>query len=108
MTGYNFKWYEEMPSPWDIDCRGKFAILKTTHPLSNRDNNVEAKYEFFKRIRETLEQTGRLEFLRENDIDLNSLRITCHVNPACWQLDVAVLVDLPKDLRTMYALRFTE
>ncbi len=108
LAGYNFKWYEELPSPWDIDCRGKFVILKLSHPLRNRDDNVEAKYEFFKNIRQKLEQSGKLEFLRENNINMNSMRITGHINQACYQVDVAVLVDLPKELRTMYTLRFTE
>lgn len=101
-------WYEELPTPWDMDCRGKFTILKTIHPLNNRDNSVEAKYEFFKRIREKLEETGKFDFLRENGIDIRSLKVTGCLNQACRQIDVAVLIDLPRDLRTMYALRFTE
>ena len=108
LAGYNFKWYEELPSPWDIDCRGKFAILKLSHPIRSRDDNVEAKYEFFKNIRRNLEESGKLEFLKENNIDMSSMRITGVMNMACYQIEVAVLVDLPKELRTMYALRFTE
>jgi hypothetical protein len=36
------------------------------------------------------------------------MRITGVINQASYQLNVAVLVDLPRELRTMYALRFTE
>lgn len=107
MAGYNFKWYEDLLSPWDIDCRNKFVILKTTHPL-DRNNSVEEKYLFFKRIRETLEESGKMDFLKENEVNLNTMRITGVINSASYQLNVAVLVDLPRELRTMYALRFTE
>jgi len=107
LAGYNFKWYEELPTPWDFDCRNKFVILKTTHPLT-RTSSVEEKYEFFKHIRETLEKSGKMEFLKENEVNLNTMRITGVINQASYQLNVAVLVDLPRELRTMYALRFTE
>jgi hypothetical protein len=107
LAGYNFKWYEDLPTPWDFDCRGKFVILKTTHPL-DRGSSVEEKYEFFKRIGKTLEESGKMNFLKENEVNLNTMRITGVINQASYQLNVAVVVDLPRELRTMYALRFTE
>ena len=104
------KWYEELPTPWDMDCRGKFCLYKTNYDIDRYDRtyNLSQKYEFFKQIRQDLESAGKFDWLRENGVDLNSLKITGVINQPTYHLQVAVLIDLPKELRTMYALRFTE
>lgn len=106
---YVTKWYEELPSPWDIDCRGKFCIHKTVVPVDRFDKTrmSESRSEFFNLLRAELEGTGKLEWLMGQGIDLYSLKIAGVNDVQNWQLKISVLVDLPAELRTMYALRFT-
>ena len=100
-------WYEDLPAPYDPDCRGKFCILEATYFLDMRDQLAERKG-FFTKIKSYLDEQGKAEWLADNGISLDSVRITGLINMPAWQLEVKVLVDLPHNLRTLYALRFTE
>ena len=102
-------WYEDLPAPYDPDCRGKFCILEANYSLEIRrdyDQLAERK-EFFVRIKQFLEEEGKVEWLADNGIGLNSVRVTGVIDQPAWVLRVKVLVDLPNELRTMYALRFS-
>jgi len=105
---YITKWYEELSTPWDIDCRGKFCIHKEDYSINRFDRTkmTESRADFFASIRSALTESGKLDWLRQQGVDLNSLRIASVNDNQNWQLKISVLVDLPAELRTMYALRF--
>lgn len=106
---YVTKWYEELPSPWDIDCRGKFCIHKANYSVDRFDRTkmTESRADFFASIRTALVETGKLDWLREQGVNIDSLKVASVYDVQNWQLKISVLVDLPAELRTMYALRFT-
>lgn len=103
-------WIEEMPNPWDADCRGKFCIHKFTFDQDHYEyRGIEGKYNVFKKIREELTESGKHDFLINNGIDFNkSVKITAIQNVHLYSTTIAVLVDMPKELRTLYTLTFTE
>jgi hypothetical protein len=104
---YTDKWYDGLPSPWDADCRGKFCILETTYDLDvYNKTNFEARKDFFNHLFYLLRESGKLEWLEQNEIELNRLKVATLVDMPCYQLRVIIVVDLPDSLRTMYALRF--
>jgi len=104
------RWIEDMPTPWDIDCRGKFCIHEFTFDEEHYEyRGIEGKYYVFKKIREQLIESGKHEFLVNNGIDFNkSAKITAIQNAHLYSVTIAVLVDMPHNIRTLYKLTFTE
>lgn len=104
------RWYESLPTPWDNDCRGKFELLSMHYPLGGfyEASEVSEYNKFSTYIFDLLEESGQLEWLKTNGVDLKTLKVTGYMNQATYELFVKVLIDLPYKLRTMYALRFTE
>ena len=101
-------WYEDLPAPYDPDCRGKFCILEFVFSLDIRReyDQLEERKKFFLDIKRVLDEQGKVEWLADNGIGLNSVRVTGVIDQPSWMVRVKVLVDLPSELRTMYALRF--
>ena len=101
-------WYEDLPAPYDPDCRGKFCILEVSYPMDIRSeyDQLAERKKFFVTIKSYLDEEGKIEWLADNGIGLDSVRIASIINMPAWQLEVKVFVDLPEELRTMYALRF--
>jgi hypothetical protein len=110
MGSYGLKWIEDMPTPWDMDCRGKFCLHKYDFDEYDlRYKHIDGKYKLFTDVREQLNENGKLEFLESNGINfMESTKFTVVRNPHLAKITLAVLVDLPRELRTLYALRFTE
>ncbi len=110
MTGYNFRWYEDMPTPWDIDCRGKFCIHEMTFSEDEyRLKAADHKYQTFTRLRKEIESSGKFEFLKNQGIDyFQSAKYAVVRNHATYEVTLTVLVDMPHNLRTLYKLTFTE
>lgn len=94
------RWFEHDSLKWQPSDRNLFVVHKTSYDLDkNGDNFVDQIIE---------EMEDKLQWLKDNGIGFNSLRVIGEKDLAPWQLRVAVLVDLPTELRTMYALRFTQ
>lgn len=103
-------WLEEMPSPWDADCRGKFKIYEYRFDPDRFSNSTaEGKYRIFGKIREELESSGKLQFCANNGIDFyKSFKFATFYHAVENEVSIYVLVDMPKELRTLYTLTFTE
>lgn len=104
------RWYEELPTPWDHDCRGKFELLSMNYPLGgfNEASEIDKNAEFTIFVFNLLQESGQWEWLVTNGVDTNTLRFAGYVKQDTYELFVKVLIDLPTKLRTMYALRFTQ
>lgn len=102
------KWYENLASPWDHDCRGKFELLSFKYPLGGfyESDDIETYHKFSSFIYQVLTDSGQLDWLISNEVDLKTLKFAGFVKQDTYELSVKVLVDLPTKLRTMYALRF--
>lgn len=55
-----------------------------------------------------LGKTGKYAWLKEQDIDISTIRVVGDYNSRYDTLEVAVLVDMPQAIRALYALTFTE
>lgn len=107
-TSNPLPWYHKLIYQDDLKYHGMFCLLRTHYNLSSvpEQNHAKATKEFFDWIKLQLQQHGIIDWLNENDIGLQSCHVSVLLDPGPWQLRVVVLIDLPKELRTMYTLRF--
>ena len=103
-------WLDDMPTPWDMDCRGKFCIHEFKF---NQDDykyrGIDGKFNVFTTIRQEMAEKGKLEFLTNNGINFfDSAKFTAVNNIHLYQATIAVLVDMPQEVRTLYKLTFAE
>lgn len=110
MAHARYRWFEDMPSPWDMDCRGKFCIHEFNFdPESYEYKDIDGKFNVFTKLKQELVETGKFEFLSNNGIDFyKSAKFTALQNIHLHQTTIAVLVDMPHEIRTLYKLTFTE
>lgn len=110
MVHARYRWVEDMPTPWDMDCRGKFCIHEFTFdPDSYEYRDIDGKFKVFTKIKQDLASSGKLEFLSNNGIDFyKSAKFTALNNAHQYRITIAVLVDMPQNIRTLYKLTFTE
>lgn len=109
MAYYKTKWFQELPTPWDADVRGKFCIHTTEYDVYQyRDTGSPDQDKFYTYLKKEINDTGKLEWLKQNEVDLSSLKVTGIYETSTASLRVAVYIDLPQKIRTLYTLRFTE
>ena len=99
-----------MPHPSDADCRGKFKIYEYRFDPDRFSNaDVDGQNRIFRKIREELERSGKLQFCANNGIDFyKSFKFAALYHAPKYEVSIYVLVDMPKELRTLYTLTFTE
>lgn len=96
------RWYESSALKWQKSYRNLFTIHKTSYNLDHDESD------FIPSLIKELEYFDKLPWLKNNNMSFDSLKIVGEVDYVPWQLRVLVLIDLPAELHTMYALRFTE
>lgn len=101
-------WLETLPSPFDIECRGMFCILKITveNPRWLTSDYVEQKYETFRQIRERLNEEGKMEWMVNNNVPTQFLKFTSHYLAASDKYNILVLVNMPEELQTLFKLTY--
>lgn len=101
-------WLEHLPTPWDIKCRGLFKIFETIveNPRHTSYDQIEHKYQTFTQIREILKEMGIEEFFTNNDIPPKLLQFAAYYKPETDQYYMTVMVDMPEELKSLYALTF--
>lgn len=102
-------WLETLPSPFDIECRGMFCILKITveNPRWLTSDYVEQKYSTFKQIRERLDEEGKMEWMVNNNVPTQFLKFTAYYIASIDKYNILVLVDMPEELQTLFRLTYS-
>lgn len=109
MAYYRTKWYEELPAPWDMDVRGKFCIHESSiDAYKLKDGSLNEREKFFQNLHKEIDATGKFEWLKRNEVNLRTLKVTGNYSAIDDMLHIAVFIDMPTGLRTLYKLTFTE
>lgn len=103
-------WVDHLRSRKTVErCKGKFCVHEFVCNSSKYDDDAQGKYRFYNDIRDDMIKAGKMEWFVNNnfniipsvDIVINDIR---YFEPK--DLHVAVFVDLPDDLRTLFKLTF--
>lgn len=102
-------WIEELPNPWHDDCRGKFKVDEYRFDANTIKVYPIGQNNALEEIRKRLQESGKLDFFKNNDIDVGkSFKLATIYRAMSDEYSIYVFVDLPRELRVLYELTFTE
>lgn len=102
-------WLDELPSVYDIKCRGLFKIFEiaVVDPRNVPSYlNIEEKYKTFSQIRVRLDEMGISEWMVNNNVPTQFLQFAARFDPARVQYYITVLIDMPEELQPLFKLTF--